>query len=435
MIALEKWRSSELTGTPVCASAGVFVGREAFLDSIGSYFISNGGVFATGKTESGGGVASADGRVNISGSVFINNTAVVGGALHVNRNSSVTVTSTEFFGNIADLLGGAIAVAVTATLTISEDSRFEYNSAESGGSISLTDTGVVTVNKATFATNFAGLSGGAIYVMDRATLRVASSSFAGNYAVYGGAVYVKTASASEVADSQFQQNHASTRGGAFFYESTAGVVTSEVVCEGNVAPSGGCMFWLTYENLSQPVYPCAQCTVRNNSLYDIATNTRDVKVLWWPATVYSGVAALELPDEEAFKPMEPLNKSRSQSAPVWPRLNALDLYGQIEVLDSETECIITSVVGEGGKRVDFRPPDYTQAVAGVITYDGATFETEPKSATYQLKVTCALPQHEKDIEFFQSVDVLPCEPGYSTDNECVSGWLWTRWRMRMRGSH
>ncbi|TYZ62049.1 hypothetical protein PybrP1_007518 [[Pythium] brassicae (nom. inval.)] len=396
---------------------GVFVGRDAFLTSTGSYFISNGGIFATGKTEGGGGVASADGRVNLFASVFINNTAVVGGALLADRSSNVKIEGTEFFGNIADQEGGAIAVAVTATVTISSGSTFEYNSAESGGSISLADSSVGIVSNSTFTNNFVSLRGGVLFVSGHATLRLATTTFTHNYAVYGGAVYVKTANASEISDSHFKQNRASTRGGAFYYETTAGVETLRVSCEQNAALSGGCMFWLTYESLSQPVYPCDHCVIRNNSLYGVATNTRDVKPLWWPTTVYSGVAALEPPDEESFNPIDPVISSRAETTPVWPRLNALDLYGQVEVLDDETECIVEPLTGDDGVRVAFKPPDYTRSVAGMIMYEGATFRTEPTNATRQLRVTCALPKREKNIVFYQNVDVLPCEPGYSTDND------------------
>lgn len=399
---------------------GVFVGRDAFLTSTGSYFISNGGIFATGKTEAGGGVASADGRINLFASVFINNTAVVGGALLADRNSSVRIEGTEFFGNVADQEGGAIAATVTATVAISNESVFEYNSAESGGGISFADSSVGLVSNSTFTNNFVSLRGGVLFVADHAVLSVAASAFTLNYAAFGGAVYVKTANASEIADSHFEQNRASTRGGAFYYETTEGIRTSRVSCEQNAARSGGCMFWLTYENFSQPVYPCDRCVIRNNSLYDTATNTRHVKPLWWPTTVYSGVAALEPPDEVSFKPIDPVTSSRAQAAPIWPRLNALDLYGQVEVLDDETECIVEPVFGDDGMRVSFKPPDYTLSVAGMIMYEGATFRTEPKNATRQLRVTCVLPKREKSIAFYQSVDVLPCEPGYSTDNEYVS---------------
>lgn len=308
---------------------------------------------------------------------------------------------------------------MSASIEISDASRFEANAAESGGAIAMADTSDVTISNTTFVRNTAALRGGALFLADYASQSIDASTFTYNTGAYGGALYIKSANVSTVTTSDFTRNAAQTRGGAFFYESTRGVATSNVTCAHNMAPSGGCMFWLTYEAHAAPVSPCVACNLMNNTLYDIATNTRDVRVLWWPATVFSGVAALEPPDEESFKPMDALNASLAKSKPVWPRLNALDLYQQVEVLDGETECIVTPVIADDGARVDFRPHDYVTAVAGMIQYDGATFKTEPKNATYALQVTCTLPHREKDISFFQSVNVLPCEPGYSTDNEYV----------------
>lgn len=403
----------------------VSVGREAFLKATDSIFSSNGGISSTGKNEKGGGVASAEGRVTLVRCRFVNNTAIIGGALYAEQGSTIAITSTEFLRNSADQIGGAIEATRVTTITIEGESNFAFNDAASGGAIAMTDQSSISVSSATFTNNVARVAGGAIYVETRGFVRIESSAFAENSAVLGGAVYVKTAIASTITDSLFSQNNASARGGAFYFEEiTRNTTTSAITCQHNVAASGGCMFWLTYDNASSttvpPLVPCVSCVLLNNSLYDIATNTRTVGVLWWPSNVYSGLAALELPDEESFKPMETLNLSKAQLVSVWPRLKALDLYDQVEVLDAETACIVKPVHDSDGAFVDFRPMDLTTAVAGVILYEGATFKGEATSKKYTLNMTCSLPKREKDMFFLQSVSVLPCEPGYSIESKYVA---------------
>lgn len=398
---------------------GIYIGRDAFLISVDSLYASNGGISATGKNEGGGGIASADGRVDIQGCTFLNNTAVVGGAILADRSSSVAIASTLFSGNTADQLGGAIATAVTATVTIEENSSFMHNEAENGGSIAAADSSNVTLIGAAFSANRALLSGGGLYITNHVTITLVLSTFDRNAATFGGAIYVKTANAATFSGSHFTSNAASSRGGAFYYESLSNLSTTEITCEANTAPSGGCIFWRTYADSAAPVNPCAACVMNNNSLYDVATNTRDVQVMWWPSVVYSGIAALEPPDEESFKPLDPLNRSISASRLVWPRLKATDLYGQIEVLDTETECIVTPLTGSNpnSSRLDFKPHDYIAAVAGVILYEDATFKMKPTNEIHELQMTCELPRREKVISFSHNVNVLPCEPGYSTDAE------------------
>lgn len=408
----------------ICLSvcAGVSVGREAFLRANDSRFVSNGGISSTGKNEQGGAIASGEGRITLVGCTFFNNTAIDGGALYSDEKSKIAITSTEFLNNTADQIGGAIKAADTSVVTIQGESSFEFNGAQSGGAIAAVDKSNVTLRSTTLSSNAAQLGGG-LYVETEGLVQVDASTFSQNMAVLGGAVYVKTAvTGTVITDSLFSKNNASARGGAFYFEQiTVNMTTAAISCQQNVAASGGCMFWVTNKSLSvAPEIPCRSCTFFNNSLYDIATNTRSVGVLWWPNSVYSGLDALELPDEESFKPMDTLNKSISQTIPVWPRLKALDLYSQVEVLDTETACVVKPVADENGERVSFKPLDYTTAVAGVVLYDGAIFTGVAKSDNYTLNLTCTLPKREKDVFFLQNVTVLPCEPGYATENEYVA---------------
>ncbi|RLN97675.1 hypothetical protein BBJ28_00002549 [Nothophytophthora sp. Chile5] len=288
----------------------------------------------------GGAISAVDGTVEVGNCTFANNTALVGGAIRVDRNGHVTLNSSLFSSNTADQRGGAIATEVKAKVTITGLSSFEDNEAPSGGAVAAIGQSSITLVTASFSRNQAKTEGGALYSTGQATLNLTASVFESNNAELGGAVRVDEDSAVDILDCQFLSNVASSRGGAMYYQTIDSTIMTAIICKGNRAPSGGCVFWISNDEDLTPVYPCDSCTMEGNDLYDIATNTREVQIMWWPANVSSGVTALEPPDEESIELLEPLNASLEATTFVWPRLKVVDLYGQIEVLDSQTECTV-----------------------------------------------------------------------------------------------
>ncbi|KAE9052382.1 hypothetical protein PR001_g577 [Phytophthora rubi] len=91
---------------------GVYVGREADFAGFRSHFVGNGGVTSSGKNEGGGAISTVDGSVELTDCTLANNTALVGGAIHVDRGGSTEVINSLFAGNTADEIGGAIAAEV-----------------------------------------------------------------------------------------------------------------------------------------------------------------------------------------------------------------------------------------------------------------------------------------------------------------------------------
>jgi hypothetical protein len=399
--------------------SGIFVSRDAVLESTSSLFRGNGGVTLTGKNEGGGAITGVDASINITSCVFTDNTAGMGGAILADRATRLYIGGkTLFTTNSADLMGGAIAARLKASddsVVVVGGANFSQNTADVGGAVSVADGSVVHLTNSTFRSNAAQQGGGAVFVTESGQARVNGCGFQANTAARGGAVHVAATFATRIEKSTFTDNVASARGGALYYASIGGVTTREIDCRKNQAKSGGCLFWVTYNTtLRSTLVPCTDCITANNTKYEVATNTRNVTVMWWPTNVTSGVATMEPRDEESFTPINTTEKSLSDTKLIWPRLQAVDLYNQIEVLDTVTECAVTSAIrGE----LLFQPWGRRAAIAGIVSFVAATFEGgQPRETLpYALNMTCVLPE-KKTLRFTQNVTLLPCPAGYSTAN-------------------
>jgi predicted outer membrane repeat protein len=380
--------------------------------------VENGGVTSSGKNEAGGAISTVDGVVKLTNCTLSKNTAIIGGALHVDRGGSATILSSIFTGNTADDSGGAIAASVKADVTIAQQTSFEGNMADFGGAIAATGISTASLTSTVFQSNQATEGGGALFIKDQATLSLRLGTLTSNRAGFGGAVYADAESVVTIADTAFLTNAAYSRGGALYYQSAKNTTTTGITCKGNTAPSGGCMFWISNDENLAPYNPCTSCTMEGNSVYDISTNTRDVHVMWWPENITSGVAILEPPDEESIEVMPTTNASVESTKYVWPRLKAVDLYGQIEVLDNQTECIVSDGwCSEQTERLVFEPRSPVRAAIGVISYREASFTATnrtPEEGIYTSSVSCTLPGTEQR-SFDQEMMLLPCQPGFSVN--------------------
>ncbi|KAE9360656.1 hypothetical protein PF008_g1719 [Phytophthora fragariae] len=395
---------------------GVYVGREADFAGFRSHFVGNGGVTSSGKNEGGGAISTVDGSVELTDCTLANNTALVGGAIHVDRGGSAEVINSLFAGNTADEIGGAIAAEVAGQFHATHQTSFQNNQAPLGGAICASGKSSVALDSVFFFHNQANENGGALFITDQASLSSAFGSFSGNTAVLGGAIHSDRQSVVNISDDAFVGNAASMRGGALYYESIENTTTSGITCRSNGAPSGGCMFWISSAEDLTPIHPCIQCTMISNAVYDIATNTRDVHVMWWPENVTSGVDVLEPPDEESIEVLDALNDTLEDKMYVWPRLKAVDLYGQIEVLDNQTDCTVTDgLCSEQTERLSFAPSHSIRAEIGVLSYRQASYTVANRNVeegVYTSNVTCTLPASELRA-FVQTVRLLPCRPGFS----------------------
>lgn len=250
--------------------AAVNGGNKYTNDFLNCVFIGN------SATGSGGGAIYCDNQGQISGCIFSNNTASVGGAVRIGKrgaysvvsnctficnkmtdtdtanhggaiNNCSAVYSSTFIGNETPTGGGAVDGASPVYSSV-----FVGNKASSGGATiysTLVEDCVFTNNVATSG------NGGACRLGDGATIR--RCTFFGNSAVSGGALYEKTTCTVE--DCHFMSNRvvstgAAYGGGAIFSEQTANIFNSDFVghsskskggvlrCEGTYGTICGCTF-------------------------------------------------------------------------------------------------------------------------------------------------------------------------------------------------
>ncbi len=150
-------------------------------------------------------------NVHVTGNDTNNNG---GGGAIINYRGILTVFSSTFRSNIADVNGGAI-VTDHGTVRVS-NSTFQSNVAHDGGGAIVNGDGTVTVNRSTFTANQAtgGNGNGGAIVNGFGTLRATGSTFTSNTAHTGGGAIVNGAGSVTVRTSTFRGNTAGQNGGA-----------------------------------------------------------------------------------------------------------------------------------------------------------------------------------------------------------------------------
>lgn len=145
----------------------------------------------TGNTAPfGGAICSSTGLLTVEGSTFANNSATAdynsgGGGAISSSADEVLVKDCAFISNTAAADGGAISFASAAAV---EDSIFTDNSADSGGAVHNGENATLIVTGSTFTNNTGGNYGGAIVNYGKFNLEesiLVQNSAAG----YGGALY------------------------------------------------------------------------------------------------------------------------------------------------------------------------------------------------------------------------------------------------------
>ncbi|GLI68543.1 hypothetical protein VaNZ11_012985 [Volvox africanus] len=146
----------------------------------------------------GGAVLVSQCSVSIAGSKFHNNsalapTAIGGGAVYIQGNSNITITSSEFKFNkaLSGLGGGALFVRDRSTLTC-RGCVFNSNMASRGfgGALNLQESSVATLESSLFVDNQASDSGGGIFAYV-SSLRLRNCTFTSNNVKrLGGAIAV-----------------------------------------------------------------------------------------------------------------------------------------------------------------------------------------------------------------------------------------------------
>ena len=143
----------------------------------------DGTVKVTTANPIGGAIVNQAGTLTITSSTFSSNSADLSWGGAIENRGLLHIHSSAFSGSSAGLWGGAI-FNHGGTLTIS-DSAFSDNSAEGGGAIE--NGGWLSIVNSAFSGNSANYWGGAIRNVGE--VRIRSSSFSNNSADKGGAIY------------------------------------------------------------------------------------------------------------------------------------------------------------------------------------------------------------------------------------------------------
>jgi predicted outer membrane repeat protein len=140
-------------------------------------------------TEFGGGLLIKNGNCELSRCIFVDNKALLGGAIGTSTSAGEIVRACSFIGNHAIIDGGAIRHG-HGTLTV-EDSLFTANSAGEDGGAIWCDAFWVSLRKVKLTMNQAGHRGGGLMLYPPSPDSfpwIISCEFVGNRANKGGAI-------------------------------------------------------------------------------------------------------------------------------------------------------------------------------------------------------------------------------------------------------
>ena len=282
------------TGVSLTINGGTFTDNTVTGDSEGKSYggalylaggaTINGASFSgSSSTTKGGAVyCSANGDVNITDSLFENNTSNEGGALMLNGSNTCIIEDSLLQNNDSSTTGGAISCGSSVELTISGttfdgntcsttgaalysksndvveivSSIFTSNESTSSGGAIYADEGTASLSisgSSSFVENVTHGQGGAVYVVETDSLSIQGTSvnnvlFSGNTAnesgKNGGALYLYKSSNIHIDYAKFEDNQATNAGVAYVHTSTANFNnctfgTSE---HGNKASNNGGVF-------------------------------------------------------------------------------------------------------------------------------------------------------------------------------------------------
>ncbi|WIA09253.1 hypothetical protein OEZ85_008661 [Tetradesmus obliquus] len=250
---------SRFTNNSAGASGGcIYAGEAASVTMLDCNFTANGqlpGAKDAAWTENGGAIATDGTRTSnlypvnlvVRRSTFVNNKAVVGGAIMASQYSRskgrVEVHDCRFSGNTGKFDGGAVMIEENQyTELVLNASSFENNQGDFGGAVSAYDADVAATN-CSFIGNKAGVDGGALHLSTMQAagsgnqLALAGCTLSDNTAgVFGGAVAVYNQGLA-VKDSSFEANQGGSAG-AIYLSNGPNATLLDSVFERNTAEKG-----------------------------------------------------------------------------------------------------------------------------------------------------------------------------------------------------
>ena len=182
---------------------------------------------------------------------FVNNSAVEGGVMYI-HDALLTDMSSKYQNNRASINGGAISLNKGRIKVTT--SSFVHNTAVNSGGVTFTIIhwfqNHMTFEQSNFQHNRA-FSGGVIAVVANDLITVSRSTFTNNSAVRGGVVYLLTGNELTVNHSSFSHNSADSDGGVFYSgDHNRLVLTNSTLNYNSAENNGGVIYSLIQTQLN-----------------------------------------------------------------------------------------------------------------------------------------------------------------------------------------
>lgn len=171
--------------------------------------------FKDNYAQYGGAIYMREGVLNVSDSIFLNNSAYnYGGAIACDYIGNIFISKSKFYNSKSvDDAGGCIYVKSSGRLSVNEVDI--VNSSSTFGSAITSLNTDVSLSQVNMANNNAKYCGGAVYHMYGSFSSV-NSIFTNNSASNGGALFIDNSTSVFVRSSTFSNNRASNTGGAIY---------------------------------------------------------------------------------------------------------------------------------------------------------------------------------------------------------------------------
>ncbi len=256
-------------GGAVSIGAGTFKSSENIKFSNNTAEAHGGAVYVSYATNTDG--TKIPGILNITGCIFENNSAAIGGAISARtscittlngtvlkdntatdansdggggaiyaNDNTVTLSGVTATGNSTGYYGGVLT-GVNANVTVNNNSSFSSNLGKTGPVFNFRGTSKVTINSISVTDNKVSNGNGIIYMTGSGTLDVTELSASGNANTNGGMFYISGSAPLSIKNSVLSGNTATGFGGAIDFRSSGTLTVTNTEISGNTAKNGGAM--------------------------------------------------------------------------------------------------------------------------------------------------------------------------------------------------
>ena len=204
----------------------------------------------------GGGIYCSAEEVIFTTSLFLNNTANVGGGVFYTSDSerqsrNVVFRQSVFLFNLGYLSSGGMSIDLLEEGEVS-NCTFDMNvGGQRSGAMSILKSTQINISDTIMQSNKCGFDAGGLYLDSSSSVQIYNVSFLTNVAVKGAAVWMHDCDKIQFLNCSIISNLASLDGGGTFINSSSAIFFTSTVFDSNVAlTSSGSAVWAS---LTQPL--------------------------------------------------------------------------------------------------------------------------------------------------------------------------------------